>query len=156
MSECVHLHCVFKVLKCVFLEDTLCPQDVPLSWVRLTRLLGLIFLVSTFFSAVILFTDSWASFNLQEQSVDVIGLTVCYDLQKINNWKAAGQYKFGSIKTKQMKNFTVNPSRALHYIPDWWPGMCTIAEKSTGSICTCFASLKGFFWQQFFKRNPFF
>lgn len=33
----------------------------------LTRLLGLIFLVSTLFSPVILRTESWASFNLQRQ-----------------------------------------------------------------------------------------
>lgn len=33
----------------------------------LTRLFGLIFLVSTFFSPVILFTDSWASFSLQKK-----------------------------------------------------------------------------------------
>lgn len=32
-----------------------------------TRLFGLIFLVSTFFSPVILFTDSWASFSLQKK-----------------------------------------------------------------------------------------
>lgn len=34
----------------------------------LTRLFGLIRLVSTFLSAVILFTDSWASFNLKKQT----------------------------------------------------------------------------------------
>lgn len=34
-----------------------------------TRLFGLIFLVSTFFSPVILFTDSWASFSLQKKII---------------------------------------------------------------------------------------
>lgn len=78
------LHCVFKTRflqtsACVFLpteENLFASSGYWLCCIesRLTRLLGLIFLVSTFFSAVILFTDIWASFNLQKQCGKFNGL----------------------------------------------------------------------------------